>query len=243
MKTKIEHKDIHKIEVDDVVTGYFHDSDKGFCNFEVNVDNIIQDDDITIEISGNYACFDCYGYTARDNPFKGTLTMNNNEFINEYTNATADGKTYVTFYGEIKTKPTANQFVSVNCNYGDTYEKIINSLLGEIEDEIDDGSDIIDKFTKFVLKESADKVIEEIKHIDNVDLNKDEYVNYILDNIIDSDGELLDDKYKSIDKILIDKIYEKPDEFDKLINDGIAEVLAGREDKYDVTAKVYFSDL
>ena len=243
MKTKIECKDIRKIEVDDVVTGYFHNGDKGCCNFEVNVDNITQGDNITIEISGNYACFDCYGYTANDNSFKGTLTMNNSEFINEYTNVTTDGKSYVTFDGEIKIKPTANQYISVNCNYGDTYKEIINSLLDDINDEIDDGSDIIDKFTKFVLKESADKVIKEIKHIDGVDLDKDKYVNYVLDNIIDSDGELLDDKYKSIDTILIAKIYEKPDEFDKLINDGIVEVLASREDKYDVTAKVYFSDL
>ena len=243
MKTKIECKDIRKIEVDDVVTDYFHDGDEGCCNFEVNVDNVTQDDDITIEISGNYACFNRYGYTAKDNPFKGTLTMNNNEFINEYTNVIADGKSYVIFNGEIKTKPAADQHISVNCNYGDTYKEIIKNLHDAIEDEIEDGSDIINKFTKFVIKESADKVIEEIKHIDDVNLDKDEYVNYMLDNIIDSDGELLDDKYKSIDAILIAKIYEKPDEFDKLINDGITEVLASREDKYDVTAKVYFSDL
>ena len=162
--------------------------------------------------------------------------------MQEYKYAIEDEKVYITFDGEAEIKPSAD--VSVDDNIEDTYDETIYGLYSDISDIIDDGSDTICNVIKFVLKESADKIIGEIKRIDNKDLDKDECEDYVLDNIIKYSGKLLDDKYESIGEILLAKICEKSDKLDELINNEINEIIDGNcETKYDITAKVYFSDL
>lgn len=100
-----------------------------------------------------------------------------------------------------------------------------------------------------IIINAADKVIDEIKRIDNIDIdkdNEDEYVNYVLNNIIDDyDGKLLDDKYKSIDTILNAQLAEdlKGDIIADLINAELEEIADDYTETYEITANVFFSDL
>ena len=242
MKMKIERKDIDKIQIEDIKFGNDHGCYSGLADFETDIDELTQGDDITIKISGTCAYYDHSHNGDLEWAFKGTLAMSEDDFMQEYKYAIEDEKGYITFDGEAEIKPSAD--VSVDDNIEDTYDETIYGLYSDISDIIGDGSDTIYNVIKFVLKESADKIIEEIKRIDNKDLDKDECEDYVLDNIIKYSGKLLDDKYESIGEILLAKISEKSDKLDELINNEINEIIDGNcETKYDITAKVYFSDL
>jgi len=89
------------------------------------------------------------------------------------------------------------------------------------------------------------KYINEIKIWINIDNdNWNEYVDYVLKNIVD-DGSLKDNKYNSIDTILNAKAAEeiKNDKIASLINNELNEVANESTETFEITAKVFFSDL
>lgn len=248
MKMRIESNDIYDIRVDEIITGNFNGCPEGYGDFDVEVDDVTQDGDIKIEISGDCECF---GYDSMPCTFTGTLTMDENEFTSEYTYAAEDGAKYVTFEGNIEISITSGEKIELDADniVDDTFDGTIHNISNTIEEEIYDGSSIVADVIRHVIIDAADKVIEEIKRIDNIDIdkdNKDEYVDYVLKNIIDEYyGELSDNKYESIDAILNAQAAEdiKNDELASLINDKLEEGADCDTESFEITAKVYFSDL
>ena len=105
------------------------------------------------------------------------------------------------------------------------------------------------KCYKCLIEETADKIIEELKHIDNININKDnmhKFVDYVLENILDdSDYSIKDNKYKSIDTILNTHAAEelKNGGLAEVINDMLNDIAEDYKVEHEITAKVFFSDL
>ena len=237
MKMQLERRDIREIQIDTIE--FDIDEFSGIGDFDVDVDELTQGDDITIKISGACTIF-THDYDW-DAAFKGTLTKDENDFMSEYHYAIEDGKGYVTFDGKVAIKISNDDGIVVDPR--DTYEETMDRLSHDVTAIVDAGPDIVYKVTEFVLKASADKIIEEIKRIDNKELSKDnmsEYMDYVTHNVISIYGRLKDSKYKSIDAILLAKIAES-DEVDKIANDALDEYIDSTEEEYDVEAKVYIS--
>lgn len=249
MKMRIERKDIYNIQIDDIDTGNFNGCPEGYDDFDVDIDDITQDGDIKIEISGTCKCF---GYhDSMPCTFEGTLIMDESEFTSAYTYAAEDDDKYIEFNGNIEISHTSGEGIKLDADYDidDNFHDTIYHIHNEIETEVPDGSIIIHDIMPSIIINAADKVIDEIKRIDNIDIdkdNEDEYVNYVLNNIIDDyDGELLDDKYKSIDTILNTQLAEdlKGDIIADLINAELEEIADDYTETYEITANVFFSDL
>lgn len=120
----------------------------------------------------------------------------------------------------------------------------------EIEEEVEDVWYILKNVVQSIIIDAADKIIKEIKRIDSIDINIDndnwnEYVDYVLKNIVDYDGSLKDNKYNSIDTILNAQAAEeiKNDKIVSLINNELDEVADESTETFKITAKVFFSDL
>lgn len=249
MKMIVDSNDIYDVQIDDVSTGSNSvGCPEGYSDFVVDVDDVDQDDDITIKISGNCTSF---GY---HNPmpctFEGTLTMDESDFTYEYTNAAEDGAKYIKFDGNIEISHTSGQGIQLNDRHiENTFEDTMSYIRHEIEEEIEDGYYIVHDAVKYLIEDAADKVIEEIKHIDNIDIDKtnmNDYIDYVLTNIIDDSAYWVrDDKYKSIDAILNAQAAEeiKNGELAEAINDLLDDAAEDSTVKHEITAKVFFSDL
>ena len=250
MKMKVESKDIYDVQINDIDTGNFHGCPEGYSDFNVEVDDVTQDGDITIEISG-----DCSSFGYHDTlpcTFTGTLTMNESEFTSEYTYAAEDGNKYITFDGSIEISLTSGQGVKLNADYvvEDTFEGTIDNIRDKIAEELSDPFFVLDDVIRSIIINASDKVLKEIKRIDNIDIeidnsNWDEYVNYVLENIIDNEGSLINTKYASIETILNAQAAEdiKDDTIASIINDELEEESRCSTESFEITAKVYFSDL
>lgn len=83
MKMRIERKDIYNIQIDDIDTGNFNGCPEGYDDFDVDIDDITQDGDIKIEISGTCKCFSYHD--SMPCTFEGTLIMDESEFTSAYT--------------------------------------------------------------------------------------------------------------------------------------------------------------
>lgn len=246
MKMIIDSDDIYDIQIGDVNIGRNSvGCPEGYSDFEVDVDDVDQDGDITIEISGKCTSF---GY---HNPmpctFEGTLTMDEDDFTYEYTNAAEDGAKYIMFEGNIEISETSGQGIELAEGYiEDTFKDTMYNVRREVEEEVDDGYYIINDTVKYIIEEASDKIIEELKRIDNIDINNTKFADYILENILnDSDYSIKNDKYKSIDAILNNQAAEeiKNGELDEVINDILSDIAGDSTAKYDITAKVFVSDL
>ena len=75
MKMKIERKDIDKIQIEDIKFGNDHGCYSGLADFETDIDELTQGDDITIKISGTCAYYDHSHNGDLEWAFKGTLAM------------------------------------------------------------------------------------------------------------------------------------------------------------------------
>ena len=122
----------------------------------------------------------------------------------------------------------------------------MHNILYEIEQEVDDGYSILEKVAEFIIVRATDKVVEEIKRIDNVDIgkdNKNKYVDYVLENILNDSYSITNAKYKSIDTILNNQATEdiKNDKIASLIDDELDE--CSEYEEQEITAKVFFADL
>lgn len=249
MKMIISSDDIYDIQIEDVNTGRNSvGCPEGYSDFKVDVDDVTQDGDITIEISGTCTSF---GY---HNPmpctFEGTLTMDEDDFTSEYTDAAEDGAKYVIFEGTIEISDTSGQGIELDDSYIDeTFKDTMYNVRREVEEEVDDGYYIVHNVVYYLIEETSDKIIEELKRIDNIDINKDnmrKYVEYVLENILDdSDYSVKDDKYKSIDTILNTHAAEelKNGELAEVINDMLSDIAEDYKVEHKITAKVFFSDL
>ena len=246
MKMVIDSDDIYDVQIGDVNIGRNSvGCPEGYSDFEVDVDDVDQDGDITIEISGKCTSF---GY---HNPlpctFEGTLTMDEDDFTYEYTNAAEDGAKYIMFEGTIEISETSGQGIELADGYiEDTFKDTMYNVRREVEEEVDDGYYIIQDTVKYIIEEASDKIIEELKHIDNIDINNAKFADYILENILnDSDYSIKNDKYKSIDAILNAQAAEeiKNGELDEVINDILSNIAEDYRETYKITAKVFFSDL
>lgn len=253
MKMRVESKDIYDIQIDEIDTGNFNGCPEGYSDFDVEVDDVTQDGDITIEISGDCECF---GYhDSMPCTFTGTLTMDESEFISEYTYAAEDGDKYITFDGSIEISLTSGTEIELDADdiVEDTFEDTTTNILHKIEEELSDGTDMLREVVQYILASAADKVIKEIKRIDNIDIDKDnkddyrdEYIDYVLKNIIDDwTYAVKDNKYKSIETILNAQMTEdiNKGEIATLINDELAEEAECSTETFEITAKVFFSDL
>ena len=247
MKMVIDSDDIYDVQIGDVNIGRNSvGCPEGYSDFEVDVDDVDQDSDITIEISGKCTSF---GY---HNPmpctFEGTLTMDEDDFTYEYTNAAEDGAKYIMFEGNIEISLTSGQSIELADGYiEDTFKDTMYNVLREVEEEVEDGYYIINDTVKYIIEEASDKIIEELKRIDNIDdINNAKFADYILENILnDSDYSIKNDKYKSIDAILNNQAAEeiKNGELDEVINDILSDIAEDCSETYKITAKVFFSDL
>ena len=114
-----------------------------------------------------------------------------------------------------------------------------------IKEEVDDGYYIVQDTVKYIIEEASDKIIEELKRIDNIDINNAKFADYILENILDRHYSIKNDKYKSIDAILNNQAAEeiKNGELDEVINDILSDIAEDYSEAYKITAKVFFSDL
>ena len=246
MKMVIDSDDIYDVQIEDVNIGRNSvGCPEGYSDFEVDVDDVDQDGDITIEISGKCTSF---GY---HNPmpctFEGTLTMDEDDFTYEYTNAAEDGAKYIMFEGNIEISLTSGQSIELADGYiEDTFKDTIYNVRREVEEEVEDGYYIVHDAVKYLIEEASDKIIEELKRIDNIDINNAKFADYILENILnDSDYSIKNDKYKSIDTILNNQVAEeiKNGELDEVINDILSDIAEDYSEAYKITAKVFFSDL
>ena len=245
MKMIIDSDDIYDIQIGDVNIGRNSvGCPEGYSDFEVDVDDVDQDGDITIEISGKCTSF---GY---HNPmpctFEGTLTMDEDDFTYEYTNAAEDGAKYIMFEGNIEISLTSGQSIELADGYiEDTFKDTMYNVRREVEEEVEDGYYIINDTVKYIIEEASDKIIEELKRIDNIDINNAKFADYILENILDRHYSIKNDKYKSIDTILNNQAAEeiKNGELDEVINDILSDIAEDYSEAYKITAKVFFSDL
>ena len=247
MKMIIDSDDIYDVQIGDVNIGRNSvGCPEGYSDFEVDVDDVDQDGDITIEISGKCTSF---GY---HNPmpctFEGTLTMDEDDFTYEYTNAAEDGAKYIMFEGNIEISLTSGQSIELADGYiEDTFKDTMYNVRREVEEEVEDGYYIINDTVKYIIEEASDKIIEELKRIDNIDdINNAKFADYILENILNnSDYSIKNDKYKSIDVILNDQAAKeiKNGELDEVINDILSDIAEDCSETYKITAKVFFSDL
>ena len=249
MKMTIDSNDIYDVQIEDVNTGRNSvGCPEGYSDFEVDVDDVDQDGDITIEISGTCTSF---GY---HNPmpctFEGTLTMDEDDFTYEYTRAAEDGAKYIIFEGNIEISETSGEGIELDDSYiDDTFKDTMYNVRREVEEEIDDGYYIVHDAVYYLIEETADKIIEELKHIDNININKDnmhKFVDYVLENILDdSDYSIKDNKYKSIDTILNTHAAEelKNGGLAEVINDMLNDIAEDYKVEHEITAKVFFSDL
>ena len=248
MRMIIESNDIYDVQINDIITGKAASGcSEGYDDFKVDVDDVTQDDDgIEIEISGTCACF---GYhNSLPCTFEGTLTMDESDFTDEYTNAAEDGDKYIEFSGNIEISFKSGQGIDLNVDeiVEDTFKDTMHNILYEIEQEVDDGYSILEKVAEFIIVRAADKVVEEIKRIDNVDIDKDnknKYVDYVLENILNDSYSITNAKYKSIDTILNNQATEdiKNDKIASLIDDELDE--RSEYEEQEITAKVFFADL
>ena len=246
MKMVIDSDDIYDVQIGDVNIGRNSvGCPEGYSDFEVDVDDVDQDGDITIEISGKCISF---GY---HNPmpctFEGTLTMEEDDFTYEYTNAAEDGAKYIMFEGNIEISLTSGQSIELADGYiEDTFKDTMYNVRREVEEEVEDGYYIINDTVKYIIEEASDKIIEELKRIDNIDINNAKFADYILENILNySDYSIKNDKYKSIDTILNNQTAEeiKNGELDEVINDILSDIAEDYTESHKITAKVFFSDL
>ena len=245
MKMIIDSDDIYDIQIGDVNIGRNSvGCPEGYSDFEVDVDDVDQDGDITIDISGKCTSF---GY---HNPlpctFEGTLTMDEDDFTYEYTNAAEDGAKYIMFEGNIEISLTSGQSIELADGYiEDTFKDTMYNVRREVEEEVEDGYYIINDTVKYIIEEASDKIIEELKCIDNIDINNAKFADYILENILDRHYSIKNDKYKSIDTILNNQAAEeiKNGELDEVINDILSDIAEDYSEAYKITAKVFFSDL
>ena len=246
MKMIIDSDDIYDVQIGDVNIGRNSvGCPEGYSDFEVDVDDVDQDGDITIDISGKCTSF---GY---HNPmpctFEGTLTMDEDDFTYEYTNAAEDGAKYIMFEGNIEISLTSGQSIELADGYiEDTFKDTMYNVRREVEEEVEDGYYIINDTVKYIIEEASDKIIEELKRIDNIDINNAKFADYILENILNnSDYSIKNDKYKSIDVILNDQAAKeiKNGELDEVINDILSDIAEDCSETYKITAKVFFSDL
>ena len=245
MKMVIDSDDIYDVQIGDVNIGRNSvGCPEGYSDFEVDVDDVDQDGDITIEISGKCTSF---GY---HNPmpctFEGTLTMDEDDFTYEYTNAAEDGAKYIMFEGNIEISLTSGQSIELADGYiEDTFKDTMYNVRREVEEEVEDGYYIINDTVKYIIEEASDKIIEELKRIDNIDINNAKFADYILENILDRHYSIKNDKYKSIDTILNNQAAEeiKNGELDEVINDILSDIAEDYSEAYKITAKVFFSDL
>lgn len=245
MIKRIESKDIYAIEIADI--GISNSNDYGYYDLEAEVDDVIQDDDIKIKISGDG--LRTGNHYDKPYAFKGTLTMNESDFMQACTYASEVGRLYITFDGSIELLlANAEQEVKVDdCNIEDTFYDTMHNILDKLDENLLDYG-VFKEVVLSVIINSVDKVAEEIKRIDNVNINKDnknEYEDYVFRNIINESGLLVDNKYKSIDKILNAQATKdiKNGKISEVINNELNDTVDRVPDKRKITAKVFFSFL
>ena len=244
MKMIVEHKDICKIQIDDFKIG---DSSwaQELCDFEVNIDDFTQNDDITIKISGTCTYY-CAGDSDATWNFKGTLTMSEDDFMQEYAYAAADGDSYVTFNGDIKASPTSGAHLIFDDNYlDDNLENTMERIRVKLSEELSYYDDTLENIVRFIITNAKNKVIEEIKRIDDVDLDKNDYIDYIYNNVFPPFWKSKNKKYEPIEKILNAQVAKdlKNGKITEFVNKELDECRESCEEKYDITADVYFSRL
>ena len=247
MNKRVESKDIYAIEIADIGISNSNENDDGYYDLEAEVDDIIQDDDIKIKISGE-------GLRSGDHydkpyTFKGTLTMNESDFMQACAHASEVGRLYITFDGNIEfLLTTAGQEVKVDdCNIEDTFYDTMHNILNKLDKNLLDYG-VFKEVVLSVIINSIDKVAEEIKCIDNVDINKDnrnECEDYIFRNIVDESGRLVDNKYVSIDKIFNAQAAKdiKNGKISEVISNELNDIADSFPDTRKITAKVFFSFL
>ena len=238
MKIKISNNDIYDIKIDALEEERFND-------FEVNEYDVSCDGDkITIELSGT--CYE-YGFNKPlKNNFKGKLELD--DFSSEYTYAADYGYKYVEFNGSVFTEIALNIIKVDDSVIDEDFSETINNISRLYYSYLDDVS-IVDEelISKIISNMDADKIINEIKFIDNVELDKDNLYDYICDNIIDSySGELEDTDYIKVYDLLLSELIKliKNDTVTNIVNSILDDVK--REctfDDIDITAQVYISDL
>ena len=245
MNKRVESKDIYAIEIADI--GISNSNDDEYYDLEAEVDDVIQDDDIKIKISGEgLRTGDHY-----DKPytFKGIITMNESDFMQACTQASEVGRLYITFDGSIEFLLTAaRQEVKVDdCNIEYTFYDTMHNILDKLDKKLLDYG-VFKEVVLSVIINSVDKVAEEIKRIDNVDINKDnknEYEDYVFKNIVNESGLLVDNKYTSIDKILNTQAAKdiKNGKISEVISNELNDIADSFPDTRKITAKVFFSFL
>ena len=246
MMRRVESNDIYAIEIADISISNSNGYDDGYYDLNAEVDDVTQDDDIKINISGEGLRIG--NHSDRLCTFKGALTMNESDFTQACAHASEVG--YITFNGSIKLSlATAGKEVKVNdCNIEDTFYETMHNILNILDKEVLDGYYIVIEVVRSIVRNTIDKVIKEIKRIDNVDIEKDnvnEYEDYVFRNIINESGMLVDNKYTSIDMIFNAQAAEglKNGKILEVISNVLNEMGDYFPDTQDITAKVFFSFL
>ena len=93
----------------------------------------------------------------------------------------------------------------------------------------------------------TDKIIDEIKKLDNIDINDNyDLYNFLIEHVIDSeDCELKNEKYKSIETILFAEFIKciKNGTVNEEINDQLKDACDDSVEECSITAQVYFESL
>ena len=247
MKITVKKNDIYDICVDDMQVGFDGSCPYGYDNFDIKIDEVYSNDDnITIEISGT--CSN-YGYHSPINcKFNGILKMDSDTFTYEYTNAAEDGYKYIEFDGstDITYNTSSNNCVDTT-NISETVSDTIDNIKKLYEHSVYDESAVTEDLIQCIILEmNTDKFIKAIKQIDNEELNKDNVYEYLIENVIDQfDGCIEHEKYKEIDLILLSELKKliNNNTLNNILNDILAEYSDNSNESYDVTAKVFFSNL
>lgn len=256
MKITLDPKDIYDIQIDNVKTGYCSASGcpEGYEDFELDegdcVDTVYNDNgEISFYVYGK-----CYRYEYNDSfecRFDACLSMNADEFTSKYADAAENGAKFIKFNGSIDITCGANLIHDIDTSFiGDDFGDTITNIRDECKEYIDYDAfcdaEVENKAIKKIINKMDDnKLINEIKIIDNVEINNK--YDYIMNNVLYDNGKLKNEKYNNVYEVLFSELKRLIE--DNTVNSIYKEIIKDADfdnfnDTIDVTnVRVFIADL
>ena len=239
MKMQFNERDIYDVRIDQASL----EGSKELIDlepFDINIDNVEYSDDLVIiNISGTCVYHDHCEETYK---FEGALEMKEYEFTGEYTSAADYGRKYINFNGKIDA--SINNDIDIDIKEDIISDDLIHTIR-QIERKFNDTINednvwygIFEYITPYLT--NTDKIINEIKNIEQKDITVDELSEYFTRCDFDEAqySKLSDLLFTELKKIIKNgKINEI---MQKIIDEVADEFLPVT---YDIKARVYFSDL
>ena len=243
MKMQFDERDIYDIRIDQASLEESKEL-RDLEPYDIDIDSVeYYNDSVIINISGTCVYHDRDGHWGETYKLEGALEMKESRFNGEYTSAAEDGCKYINFNGKIDMSINTDIDIDIKEDIiSDDLKDTIYEIAREFNDTINEDNVWYGIFEYIIpYLTNTDKIISEIKNIEQKDITIDELSEYFSDHCDFDEAQ-----YSKLSDLLFTELKKiikngKINEIMKNIIDDVDDRFL--PETYDIKARVYFSDL